>query len=117
MNKAEKILKMYEKTGALQKGHFVLSSGMHSSVYLQSAKVLSVPEYLKYIGQELANIIRNKFEYSKLNLIVSPAMGGVIIGSKVGEILKKRNIFFIFLIIFIHFKRHTNAITIFNFIV
>jgi len=77
----------------LQEGHFILSSGLHSSVYLQSAIVLSYPEYLKLIAQELVNLIKTKISEYEIDLVVSPAMGGIIIGSKVGEILGKRSIF------------------------
>ena len=77
----------------MQEGHFILSSGLHSSVYLQSAIVLSYPEYLKLIAQELVNLIKTKISEYEIDLVVSPAMGGIIIGSKVGEILGKRSIF------------------------
>ena len=93
MIQEEHILDIYESSGALQKGHFVLSSGKHSSVYLQSAKVLSIPKYLKLIGQELANKIKKRFQINNINLIVAPAMGGVVIGSKVGECLDIKTIF------------------------
>ena len=91
MNK--NILDIYESNNALQKGHFILSSGQHSSIYLQSAKVLSIPKYLKLIGEELANKVKQSIEISKIDLIVSPAMGGIIIGSKVGEYLNIKTIF------------------------
>ena len=77
----------------MQEGHFILSSGLHSSIYLQSAIVLSFPKYLKMISQDLAKLIRSKIDVSKVDVIVSPAMGGVIIGSKVGEELNKQSIF------------------------
>ena len=70
-----------------------MSSGLHSSVYLQSAIVLSYPEYLKLIAEELVNLIKNKINIQDIDVVVSPAMGGVIIGNKVGEILGKRSIF------------------------
>ncbi len=77
----------------MQEGHFILSSGLHSSVYLQSAIVLSYPEYLKLIALELVNLIKTKISEDEIDLVVSPAMGGIIIGSKVGELLGKRSIF------------------------
>ena len=73
-------------------GHFVLSSGLHSSIYLQSAILLSYPEYLKFIAKKLVALIKNKVNIKDIDMIVSPAMGGVIIGSKVGEILGVRSI-------------------------
>ena len=93
MESQDKILELYMSTGALLNGHFILSSGKHSSVYLQSAKVLCIPKYLKFIGQELSNNIKKKIEIRNLDLIVSPAMGGIIIGSKVGEYLNIKSIF------------------------
>ena len=91
--KINKILDIYKKTNSLQEGHFVLSSGLHSPIYLQSAIVLSYPKYLKVIGKELCNLIKKKFNFKDIDLIISPAMGGVIIGSKVGEIMGIRSIF------------------------
>ena len=70
-----------------------MSSGKHSSVYLQSAIVLSYPNYLKMISENLASLIKKTLNINLVNLIVSPAMGGVIIGSKVGEELNKQSIF------------------------
>ena len=87
------ILKIYKKEGALQEGHFILSSGKHSSVYLQSAIVLSIPKYLNKIALAMVFNIKKMIEIDSVNLVVSPAMGGVIIGSKVGEILNKKSIF------------------------
>ncbi len=87
------ILKIYREKGALQEGHFILSSGKHSSVYLQSAIILSIPEYLKKIASAMVIKIKKVIEINKINVVVSPAMGGVIIGSKIGEILNKKSIF------------------------
>ncbi len=93
MKEENKILKMYKETGALQFGHFVLSSGLHSEVYLQSAKVLSIPKYLKTIATSLAVRIKKRIKISLIDLIVAPAMGGIVIGSKIGEELNKKSIF------------------------
>ena len=87
------ILKIYKKEKALLEGHFILSSGKHSSVYLQSAIVLSIPEYLKKIAFALVQNIKKIVEIDKINLVISPAMGGVVIGSKIGEVLNKKAIF------------------------
>ena len=87
------ILKIYKKEKALLEGHFILSSGKRSSVYLQSAIVLSIPEYLKKISLALVENIKKIIEIDKINLVVSPAMGGVVIGSKIGEVLNKKAIF------------------------
>jgi len=77
----------------LLEGHFILSSGLHSSIYLQSAIVLSYPKYLKMISKNLGNLIKNKIDVNIIDVVVSPAMGGVIIGSKIGEELNKQSIF------------------------
>ena len=87
------ILKIYKKEKAFLEGHFILSSGMRSSAYLQSAIVLSIPEHLKKIAFALVKNIKKIIEIDKINLVVSPAMGGVVIGSKIGEVLNKKAIF------------------------
>ena len=87
------ILKIYKKEKALLEGHFILSSGKRSSVYLQSAIVLSIPAHLKKIALALVKNIKKIIEIDKINLVVSPAMGGVVIGSKIGEVLNKKAIF------------------------
>ena len=87
------ILKIYREEKALLEGHFILSSGKRSSVYLQSAIVLSIPEHLKKISLALVENIKKIIEIDKINLVVSPAMGGVVIGSKIGEVLNKKAIF------------------------
>jgi orotate phosphoribosyltransferase len=71
----------------------VLSSGLHSSIYLQSAIVLSYPWYLKTISKNLAELIKSKLNVNNIDVVVSPAMGGVVIGSKIGEELQKQSIF------------------------
>ena len=87
------ILSIYEKEKALKKGHFILSSGKRSSIYLQSAIVLSNPIYLNLIGKLIIEKIDNILNKMEIDLVVSPAMGGIIIGTKVGELLNKRSIF------------------------
>ena len=87
------ILKIYKKEKAMLEGHFILSSGKRSSVYLQSAIVLSIPAHLKKISLALVENIKKIIEIDKINLVVSPAMGGVVIGSKIGEVLNKKAIF------------------------
>ncbi len=87
----KKSLNILKKTNALLEGHFVLSSGLHSSKYIQCAKLLSFPSKAEKICKSLANKIKKKF--SKIDLILSPAMGGVIIGYEIGRLLKKETIF------------------------
>ena len=87
----KKSLNILKKTNALLEGHFVLSSGLHSSKYIQCAKLLSFPNLADKICKSLANKIRKKFK--KIDIILAPAMGGVIIGYEIGKLLKKETIF------------------------
>ena len=87
----KKSLNIIKKTNALLEGHFVLSSGLHSSKYIQCAKLLSFPTLADKICKSLANKIKRK--YKKIDLILAPAMGGIIIGFEIGKILKKETIF------------------------
>ena len=87
----KKSLNILKKTNALLEGHFVLSSGLHSSKYIQCAKLLSYPFLADKICRSLAIKIRKK--YKKIDLILAPAMGGVIIGYEIGKLLKKETIF------------------------
>ena len=72
-------------------GHFVLSSGLHSPKYIQCAKLLSYPHLAKDICKSLANKIKKNFK--QIDLILAPAMGGVVIGYEIGRLLKKETIF------------------------
>ena len=87
----KKSLDILRKTNALLEGHFVLSSGLHSSKYIQCAKLLSFPTLANKICVSLANKIKK--HYKKVDLILAPAMGGIIIGYEIGKILKKETIF------------------------
>ena len=87
----KKSLNILKKTDALLEGHFVLSSGLHSPKYIQCAKLLSFPNLADEICRSLANKIKKNFK--KIDLILAPAMGGVIIGYEIGKILKKETIF------------------------
>ena len=87
----KKSLDILRKTNALLEGHFILSSGLHSSKYIQCAKLLSFPSKAEKICKSLANKIKRNFK--KIDLILAPAMGGIIIGYEIGKILKKETIF------------------------
>ncbi len=87
----KKSLNILKKTNALLEGHFVLSSGLHSSIYIQCAKLLSHPKLASEICSSLAKQIKKKFK--KIDLILSPAMGGIIIGYEIGKLLNKETIF------------------------
>ena len=87
----KKSLNILKKTNALLEGHFILSSGLHSSKYIQCAKLLSFPNLAQKICKSLA--IQIKKEYKKIDLILAPAIGGIIIGYEIGRLLKKETIF------------------------
>ena len=84
-------LAVLKKTNALLEGHFVLSSGLHSTKYIQCAKLLSFPYSSRKICLSLSQKIKLKFK--KIDLILSPAMGGIVIGYEIGRLLKKETIF------------------------
>ena len=87
----KKSLNILKKTNALLEGHFVLSSGLHSPKYIQCAKLLSHPHKADSICKSLAKKIKKNFK--KIDLILAPAMGGIVIGYEIGKILKKETIF------------------------
>jgi orotate phosphoribosyltransferase len=86
------ILQLFEKTGAYLRGHFRLTSGLHSPEYLQCARVLQHPEHAETLGKELANAIRG-LDSSAVSVVASPAVGGLIIGHEVARALNARCIF------------------------
>ena len=87
----EESLKILKETKALIEGHFILSSGLHSAKYVQCAKLLSFPNKAADICNSLSKKITNEFK--DFDLILSPAMGGIIIGYEIGKILNKETIF------------------------
>ena len=87
----KKSLDILRKTNALLEGHFVLSSGLHSSKYIQCAKLLSYPDKAELICKSLAHKIKKNFK--KIDLILAPAMGGIVIGYEIGKLLKRETIF------------------------
>ena len=87
----EESLKILKETNALIEGHFILSSGLHSSKYVQCAQLMSKPNQAIKICESLAKKIKK--EFNDFNLILSPAMGGIIVGYELGKILNKMTIF------------------------
>ena len=83
---AEQVIDQFRKTGALLEGHFQLSSGLHSTVYLQCALVLQFPEQ----AEELGRAIAEKFQGQGIELVASPAIGGIVIGHEVARALGAR---------------------------
>ena len=84
-------LNILRKTNALLEGHFVLSSGLHSPKYVQCAKLLSFPNKANKICKSLSTKIKKNFK--NVNLILSPAVGGIIIGYEIGKLLNLETIF------------------------
>ena len=89
---SDSILQTFRETGAYLKGHFRLTSGLHSSEYLQSALVLQHPELAERFGRELAGHMP-KDQGSKPAIVVSPALGGLIIGHEVARAMGARFLF------------------------
>ena len=87
----KKSLSILKRTNALLEGHFVLSSGLHSSKYIQCAKLLSFPHIANKICQSLSKKIKKNFK--NIDVILAPAMGGIVIGYEIGKLLKKETIF------------------------
>ena len=82
----EKVIDEFKQTGALLEGHFQLTSGLHSTVYLQCALVLQFPEK----AENFARAIAQKFSTAGIRLVASPAIGGIIIGHEVARALGAR---------------------------
>ena len=80
---------IFKKTGALLEGHFVLTSGRHSASYFQCAKLLQHPEHLIQFAEKISN----HFSGFDIDTVISPAVGGIVIGTQVGSTMKKRSIF------------------------
>jgi orotate phosphoribosyltransferase len=84
-------LKILRETNALIDGHFILSSGLHSPKYVQCAQLLCKPSKAEEFCISLAEKITE--EFNQIDLILSPAMGGIVIGYEIGRLLKKEAIF------------------------
>ena len=84
-------LAVLKKTKALLEGHFVLSSGLHSPQYVQCAKLLSLPKASNNFTLSLSKKIKKHIK--NIDIILSPAMGGIIIGYEIGRLLNKETIF------------------------
>ncbi|HZQ52428.1 MAG TPA: orotate phosphoribosyltransferase [Bryobacteraceae bacterium] len=90
---ADSTMDLFEQTGAYLRGHFRLTSGLHSGEYLQCAKVLAFPVYAERLGRELAHKLQGVIGDSSVDVVVSPAMGGIVIGHEVARALNARALF------------------------
>lgn len=83
MDSTQELRKLFETAGAIRRGHFELSSGLHSGMYVQCALVLQYPRFAEKLGRALAGLFSN----DRIEAVVSPAMGGVVIGQEVARAL------------------------------
>jgi orotate phosphoribosyltransferase len=86
-------LALFERTGAYMHGHFRLTSGLHSPEYMQCALVLQHPQHAEELGSRLAKALQDLNPSTRIDVVVSPAMGGLIIGHEVARALKVRSVF------------------------
>jgi orotate phosphoribosyltransferase len=87
--KSEDISNIFKDSGALLEGHFLLTSGNHSDQYFQCAKVLQYPEY----AEKLCGIIADHFKDKSIDVVIAPAIGGIVVGQEVARQLRKRSVF------------------------
>jgi orotate phosphoribosyltransferase len=86
---SDEILAMFKSSGALLEGHFQLTSGLHSPRYFQCAKVLQYPRN----NELLCGLIAARFGGSKIDVVIAPALGGIVVGQEVGRQVNARTIF------------------------
>ena len=89
MSNSDQVLDIFRQTGALLQGHFILTSGRHSATYFQCAKVLQHPDHLQRFSNEIVHHFRNL----AVELVISPAIGGIVLGTEVGRQLNVKTIF------------------------
>jgi len=89
MSISDQVLDIFRETGALLQGHFILTSGRHSASYFQCAKVLQYPEHLQLFANEIVDYFRDL----SIDLVISPAVGGIVLGTEVGRQLNVQTIF------------------------
>lgn len=85
----DEILNIFKETGVLKEGHFILTSGRHSSQYMQMAQVLQYPDLTEKLCKDLAE----SFKDEKIDVVVSPAVGGILVGYEMSRALGVKNIF------------------------
>jgi len=89
MSDQEQTLKIFEESEALIKGHFLLSSGLHSDIYFEKFQVLQYPHHV----ETLCHLLAQRFEKEKIDVVAGPTTGGIIISYQMGKNLGKRAIF------------------------
>jgi len=86
---SQRVLSVFKESGALLEGHFQLTSGLHSSQYFQCAKVLQYPQHTTALCADIAA----QFEGNSIDVVIAPAMGGIVVGQEVGRLLNARTMF------------------------
>ncbi len=86
---AEETLQLFRETEALLEGHFQLTSGLHSPQYFQCAKVLQYPQH----AEKLCRVAQQIFSQQRIDAVIAPAVGGIIVAHEVGRLLKTRVLF------------------------
>ncbi|MDP4115305.1 MAG: orotate phosphoribosyltransferase [Bacteroidota bacterium] len=89
MNNSDNILEIFEQTGAMLKGHFLLTSGRHSNVYFQCAKVLQFPKFTELLCTKIVEY----FKDTEIDVVIAPAIGGIVVAQEIGRLLGKKTIF------------------------
>jgi orotate phosphoribosyltransferase len=84
---------LFQETGAYLRGHFRLTSGLHSGEYLQCAKVLAIPAYAERLGGEIAQALQVLIRDRTVDVVVAPAIGGIVIGHEVARALGSKSLF------------------------
>jgi orotate phosphoribosyltransferase len=87
------VMDLFAETGAYLRGHFRLTSGLHSGEYLQCAKVLAIPAYAERLGREIADKLKPLLHGAAIDLTVAPAIGGIVIGYEVARAFTVRSLF------------------------
>ncbi len=85
----KEVIEIFKKTETIKKGHFRLASGLHSGIYLQKCQILQYPEWTEKLGAELAS----RFKDDRVELVIGPAVGGIILTYETARALGARNIF------------------------
>ncbi|MGH7600022.1 MAG: orotate phosphoribosyltransferase [bacterium] len=83
------VLQLFRETEALLEGHFQLTSGLHSPQYFQCAKVLQYPQH----AEKLCRVAQQHFSKQKVDVVIAPAVGGIIVAHEVGRLLQTRVLF------------------------
>ncbi len=91
--KRSEIIGIFKKTGSLLEGHFELRSGLHSDRYFQCANVLSYPLFAGRLCRELAAKVKASRAFGHIDCVISPALGGLVVGHELGRALRKRAVF------------------------